>query len=248
MNSTNSLANAAIVQPITSEVLPFPVFGAPICLSIHRFGRTIFATGVEASRSGVLVSVDDAQGVSERELQSNLGLPMSCVVSANQQLLDVEGMVQGVCGRLLLLAFTNTPIPRPRRDHVRYACGLPVVFRAAHGTGKHSAWREGTAMDLSMAGMGLCVVAKVRFPAQAEIQLSLPPRDSGDISRVAAAESDTREIVKLTGRARHGRYTSDGDTRIGIHFDWVGPAARLKLGCFLEHLALDMLIDERAAV
>jgi hypothetical protein len=212
--------------------------GTPAELVFPTLNVTYQADIVDSNLSGLLIRPSRTAGEVDDSLSRLLRAPLWMRVVSGRETYRVGCAVQGLCDPLILVTCTSTPQRLPRRDRERLACSLSVVYRAVRERSGSSAWQEAFATDINLTGVQLRIHGQRSFPTRVELQIPVPYLPANEtVTRAAIADGSNSYVLKVTGQARHGRFTPEGETVVGVKFEHLAPASHLQLGGYLERLA-----------
>lgn len=195
------------------------------------------ASGAVVEMSGQCALLKLAHAVESQERAPAVGDAVWITYLSGKIVYRAQATISRQDGLLLLVQFTSAAERVVRRTRHRFTCSLPVVYRAIRPSG-YGAWQGAELYDINLTGAGLRVAAEVRFPPRLQLRMNLPLGIGQiDILRLSDA-AEASEPIKLSGKARHGRFTRDGDTVVGVRFDYLPPPIHLKLSCFVERLCI----------
>lgn len=199
---------------------------------------SVSASVVDTQQDGSVVLASPGLSFSAIRSSGVIGSSVWITVLEGREAYRIPCTVQGFQEPLVLVVPTSAPEKIPPRGRHRYPCSLPVVFREKRSGAASGAWLEAHAVDVNMAGMQLETARIGVVPVKIELKVALPACLGDDTpSRVASGDSETNQVVGITGRINHWREIENGMGRAGVQFEYLTPKAVLKLGSYLEFLS-----------
>ena len=217
-------------------------------IRIPSLGFSATGSVIESGDRGTVVRLDQPLAVGPQLASICERIPVTIRAWSGRDNWLAPARVTGATTEAVVIEFTQAPRLARRRDRDRLACDLQVLYRAVRRSGTHGSWHEATARDITLKGIGLVISGQVCFPPRVELQVVLPGdhRDGPAAGRTSDADGEVSCIVHAIGDARHGHYTSSGDTVVGLSFSQVS-SGHISLGLYLQRLHMESVTGRAAA-